>query len=481
MMKLILLVFFLCANRYFAQKVSESESVPQIVNKCSNDALLNCNLQCFNGDYVLNEDGCPTCACAKQVLEDRSKIACPMMKCRANCGDLGYVIDENGCQTCKCASDTQRGSNIPPKTPVECSRVMCRMFCVNGFRRDENGCEVCQCNDEPQPCPVVDCQNLCPNGYRKDYSGCQTCQCEDIVVPQQPDVNVDGCSPMKCNLDCKYGFERDLSGCPLCSCNVCPLQTCRMFCMYGFKKNSDGCDLCECNWAPVSENIPCSDRVPCTGYRVCNANLRLCETVSADKVNWFVYNFDVRSDLFRDQDFILAFKRGLINNIAGKYDLEPGQIAVSAVEPDSTTSFQIMPYNSENLDEFQQKMDQIDADLGSNEFRNVLPSVANIAKKPTPVNRWNGFLQSHPRIALYLVAIAIGLVALIVAGIFTMFFRGKGPYHRTESKVPIYESSYHPAPTDDDHYQAVHAPDGTAYVVVESEDMITSNDKRALV
>ena len=55
--------------------------------------------------------------------------------------------------------------------------------------------------------------------------------------------------------------------------------------------------------------------------------------------------------------------RGLINNIAAKYDLEPGQIAVSAVEPDSTTSFQIMPYNAENLDEFQQKMDQIDADV----------------------------------------------------------------------------------------------------------------------
>lgn len=89
--------------------------------------------------------------------------------------------------------------------------------------------------------------------------GCQTCQCEDVVIPDQPEVTVDGCSPMKCSLDCKYGFERDLSGCPLCSCNVCPLQQCRMFCMYGFKKNSDGCDLCECNWAPVSENIPCSD------------------------------------------------------------------------------------------------------------------------------------------------------------------------------------------------------------------------------
>ena len=158
------------------------ETLPLLVNGCSNDALANCNLQCFNGDYVLDEAGCPTCACAQKVLEDRSKIACPMRKCRANCGDLGYVIDENGCQTCKCASDIQQGGNVPPKTSVECSRVMCRMFCVNGFRRDANGCEVCQCNDEPQPCPSVDCLNSCPNGYRKDYSGKFIDQSKDLVI-----------------------------------------------------------------------------------------------------------------------------------------------------------------------------------------------------------------------------------------------------------------------------------------------------------
>ena len=60
---------------------------------------------------------------------------------------------------------------------------------------------------------------------------------------------------------------------------------------------------------------------------------------------------------------------GLINNIAAKYDLEPGQITVSAVESDSTTSFQIMPYNAENLEDFQQKMDQIDGDVS----RSILP------------------------------------------------------------------------------------------------------------
>ncbi len=53
----------------------------------------------------------------------------------------------------------------------------------------------------------------------------------------------------------------------------------------------------------------------------------------------------------------------MINNIAFKYDLEPTQITVSAVENDGMTSFQIMPFYIENLDDFQKKMDQIDTDV----------------------------------------------------------------------------------------------------------------------
>ena len=55
--------------------------------------------------------------------------------------------------------------------------------------------------------------------------------------------------------------------------------------------------------------------------------------------------------------------RGLINNIASKYNLEIGQITVSAVERDGTTSFQIMPYSQESPEDFQKKMDQIDIDV----------------------------------------------------------------------------------------------------------------------
>ncbi len=59
----------------------------------------------------------------------------------------------------------------------------------------------------------------------------------------------------------------------------------------------------------------------------------------------------------------MFLSRDLINNIAFKYDLEPTQITVSSVENDGMTSFQIMPFYIENLDEFQKKMDQIDIDV----------------------------------------------------------------------------------------------------------------------
>ncbi len=133
--------------------------VPTIETGCPNDFASICNLQCPDGNYLVDEKGCPTCACASN--EERQVVSCPEIKCRANCGDAGYQLDENGCQTCKCVS----------KESVVCSRVMCRMFCQNGFKRDDNGCEFCACNESPQQCPQLNCERTCTNGYRKDYSG----------------------------------------------------------------------------------------------------------------------------------------------------------------------------------------------------------------------------------------------------------------------------------------------------------------------
>lgn len=59
---------------------------------------------------------------------------------------------------------------------------------------------------------------------------------------------------------------------------------------------------------------------------------------------------------------LLVFS-GLINNIATKYDFEPTQITISSVGKDGMTSFQIMPFYSENLDDFQRKIDQVDIDV----------------------------------------------------------------------------------------------------------------------
>jgi len=478
----ILTSLLLCQNIHcvstFLQSAIVAEPVgpPSATKKCPNNLATTCNLQCVDGNYALDEEGCPTCVCAADQSVKRigrPPKSCPLVKCRVNCGDAGYKIDENGCQTCEC---------LPKSAVVECPPAMCRMYCVHGFRRDENGCEICQCNDSPQPCPALSCPKICSKGYRKDYSGCQTCSCKD-EEPKQ--IISTGCSPMKCNLDCPYGFERDPSGCELCSCNRCSLFSCRMFCMYGFKKNSDGCDVCECDWAPISEKIQCSERVPCQDNRVCNLNLKLCELVGAEKVNWFVYNFDIKTNLFENKQFVETFKRDLINNIAMKYDLETTQITVSSVESGGMTSFQIMPFYVENLDDFQQKIDQIDIDLNTHEFRLVLPGVVRaIERQPSKLNEsgWKHYMQRNPRFVLYLVAFLLGCVGLIFTGvlIFLLRHRVKHP-KRSESKSPIYDTSYHQAPTEDEHYHAVHAPDGTAYVVVESEDIQSSNDKRALV
>ncbi len=150
---------------YYIYLVPESVGPPAPTEKCPLNLGTTCNLQCENNNYELDEKGCAKCACAsEQSIKriGRPPNDCPLLKCQANCGSAGYKTDENGCGTCECAAKS---------SAVECSRVMCRMFCVHGFRRDGNGCEVCKCNDSPQPCPELNCGNTCLNGYRKDYSG----------------------------------------------------------------------------------------------------------------------------------------------------------------------------------------------------------------------------------------------------------------------------------------------------------------------
>ena len=72
-----------------------------------------------------------------------------------------------------------------------------------------------------------------------------------------------------------------------------------------------------------------------------------------------------RSSLFLSISLSLSLPllSGLIHNIASKYNLKGTQITVSAVEPTGLTSFQIMPYYAENMEQFQSKIDQIDLDV----------------------------------------------------------------------------------------------------------------------
>lgn len=222
-------------------------------------------------------------------------------------------------------------------------------------------------------------------------------------------------------------------------------------------------------------------------------NLRLCEAVDPDRVNWFLYDFEIQTDMFNDPQFVQTFKNGLINNIAKKYSLEVTQIAVSAVQEHGLTSFQIMPFFAENMEDFEKKMDQIDIDLNSHEFRSVLPAVADIIDDNSSsdssknqmgrfCHRFKNFLRANARtmIRIAMLLIIIMVVILIVRYIKKCQRRTK-PSYRSESKSPICDASYQPTATDDDHYHAVHAPDGTQYVVIESDDPKLSSEKRVLV
>ncbi|CAF1427364.1 unnamed protein product [Rotaria sordida] len=472
--KFILTSLLLCLiiNQVYSESYPIID-VPSFNSGCPNNLAATCNLQCPNGNYLLDENGCPTCACASN--EGKQLISCPEIKCRANCGDTGYQLDENGCQTCKCLI----------KENVQCSGVMCRMFCQYGFKRDENGCEYCVCNESPQACPLLKCVKSCKNGYRKDYSGCQTCECDE-----QPEIIDNKCLPLECDLKCKYGLQRDESGCKLCSCNRCSLRTCRMFCMYGFRRSDDGCEMCECDWAPVAEKIQCSERIPCPGTRVCNLNLRLCEIVDPDKVNWFLYDFEIESEMFNDKRFVQTFTNGLIQNIAKKYGLQITQITVSSVQQNGLTSFQIMPFFAENMEEFEKKMDQIDNDLNTHEFRSVLPVVVNVIddienerSTKTYVGKLCEKLRNFTRMSSkYMICMIIFLLILTGLTIIILYIynyrRHFKQANRSDSKTPIYDTSYHQAATEDDHYHAVQVSDGTSYVVMGSDDIKLSNEKQ---
>jgi hypothetical protein len=65
---------------------------------------------------------------------------------------------------------------------------------------------------------------------------------------------------------------------------------------------------------------------------------------------------------FETRKFLVLFS-GFIHNVAAKYGLEVTQIAVSSVKENGLTSFHVMPFFAENMEDFERKMDQIDTDV----------------------------------------------------------------------------------------------------------------------
>ncbi|CAF1600404.1 unnamed protein product, partial [Didymodactylos carnosus] len=251
---------------------------------------------------------------------------------------------------------------------------------------------------------------------------CVTCTCND---QETGIVTLDSnCIPLQCSQVCKYGFERDEFGCQLCSCNKCPLHTCRMFCLYGFQKDEDGCDKCECDSTPIENQITCSDKEPCKEGYVCNLDILTCEAVPREKINYFMFYFDIDKSFFDDQAFLDTYKNDFIQNLASTYGLLPAQIFVFPIQPKRLTNFQIMPFFREDKDDFQRKMDQIDADIDNDEFRRVLPSVTSVIR-----NKWkqpvisDKSLRQRNRLILILIGALVVLLSLIIATVFFILFR----------------------------------------------------------
>ncbi|CAF5183187.1 unnamed protein product [Rotaria magnacalcarata] len=221
--------------------------------------------------------------------------------------------------------------------------------------------------------------------------------------------------------------------------------------------------------------------------------LRLCEKVDPDSVNWFLYDFEIQSDIFNDHMFVQTFKSGLINNIAMKYGLEPAQISVSSVEQHGLTSFQIMPFYAENIEDFQTKMDQIDADLNSHDFRSVLPGVVQVIdnndrtrQNKSTFGVFFGKLMHFVRMStrslifmLIFLLIATGFIVFIMR--FNACRRRFKHSNRSDSKSPIYDSTYHPAPTEDELYHAIKTDDGATYVAVDTNEKNLSKNKQVYV
>ena len=125
---------------------------------------LNCDLDCSDFGYKLDDNGCAMCECYRDP--------CPMFRCRACPEYYNYTnIEGNICRACDCVSS------------VQCPELQCGCLEGTTLDTDINGCPTCRCvsqgkrDQDDLGCPMRLCVHNCPSGYEKDDQGCQTCKC----------------------------------------------------------------------------------------------------------------------------------------------------------------------------------------------------------------------------------------------------------------------------------------------------------------
>ncbi|XP_033098303.1 antistasin-like [Anneissia japonica] len=97
-------------------------------------------IYCEHG-HEQDENGCDLCIC--KVPKEGSCPPAPQ-------GDIGGICSEmclndyNCTGSMKCCSNGCGHACMEPVMP-QCSKVMCRMRCLKGFKKDENGCTICEC------------------------------------------------------------------------------------------------------------------------------------------------------------------------------------------------------------------------------------------------------------------------------------------------------------------------------------------------
>ncbi|XP_025099691.1 zonadhesin-like [Pomacea canaliculata] len=109
---------------------------------------ITCRKHCPYGAKT-DERGCEMCQCNDEPVNICSTMVCPdNQKCQ--------MVTDSTCTTGFCPRCVAQSIN-----PLAlCARVLCRLFCPEGFEKDEQGCDTCQCKKKTTPaqtCTEVRC------------------------------------------------------------------------------------------------------------------------------------------------------------------------------------------------------------------------------------------------------------------------------------------------------------------------------------